>query len=287
MPDIPEASPLVGPKQPPTKVSFLRTANGAEGWKSLEPEAAAEDLKSAQLAAEASRKQLSEYLHSVLTAPNLVVLAGSGASLGKAGGPSMADLWDAAVKIPYFKEIAAAVKHPNDDAWIENLLSRCQVAKDFLDSATSKKVADFLSASEKMIWEACSEFLAKADLEGHQTFLRRMARRRLRAPRLKLFTTNYDLCFERAAGDLGITVIDGFSFSQPRRFDARFFTYDIVRRAKGSDESHDFVEGVIQLFKLHGSVDWDDTPDGIVQSAKPKKPCLIYPNTPTRSRTLN
>ena len=67
-----------------------------------------------------------------------------------------------------------------------------------------------------------------------------------------------------------------FSFTEPRRFDARFFNYDVVRRAKGSDETNDFVEGVVQLFKIHGSVNWDDTKSGIVQTNKPETPCLIY-----------
>ena len=241
-----------------TNISFLQAANVFGGWQRLQSEGPATETPEGQGKAEKatpnSRKQLNEHLHSVLTTPNLIVLAGSGTSLGKAGGPSMKGLWDAATKLVDFKDVCEIVKHPSSDEWIENLLSRCQMAKEFLDGISAKKVTEFLSAAEKMIWEACSQFLASADLEGHQTFLRRMARRRLRAPRLKIFTTNYDLCFETAAGNLGIVVIDGFSFSLPRRFDPRFFNYDVVRRAKGSDESHDFVEGVVQILKLHGSV---------------------------------
>jgi hypothetical protein len=265
----------------PTRISFLQAANVSAGWSELNPEipadASPEAKKKAQQEADTARKGLSEYLHTVLTTPNLIVLAGSGASLGKVGGPSMKDLWNEAVKLPKFKEAAAAVKHPPGDEWIENLMSRCRIAKQFLEGPTATSVKEFLSAAEKQIWNACSQFISKADLAGHQTFLKRMARRRLRAPRLKLFTTNYDLCFETAAGRLGMILIDGFSFSEPRRFDPRLFNYDIVRRAKGSDEANDFVEGVAQLLKLHGSVNWDVTEVGIVQAAIPKNPCLIYP----------
>lgn len=255
-----------------TEISFLRAATVENKWLCIEVKDPAEASE-----AETARKQLSEYLQTILTTPNLIVLVGSGASLGRVGGPSMSDLWKNASNLPNFLEVLTLVKQQEGDEWIENLLSRCGRAKEFLGDDEAEKINAFLSASEEMIWNACSNFLKPENLECYKTFLRRMARRRLRAPRLKLFTTNYDLCLETAASSLGITVIDGFSFSQLRRFDPRFFGYDVVRRAKGSDETHDFVEGVVQLFKLHGSVNWDDTMNGIVQKTKPKKPCLIYP----------
>ena len=266
-----------------TAVSFLRARPGADQWQELYPEIPAETVpeerKRIEQAAESIRKELSEYLHSVLSTPNLIVLAGSGASLGKAGGPSMSDLWARVSTLPNFQKAKTAVKHPAEDQWIENLLSSCRIAKRFLDSESAEIVAKFLAAAEWEIVKACSEFLPKADLVGHQTFLKRMARRRLRAPRLKLFTTNYDRCFEIAAASLGIILLDGFSFIEPRRFSPRMFSYDIVRRARGSEIASDFVEGVIQYFKLHGSVNWDTTEDGIIQTESPTSPCLIFPSS--------
>lgn len=273
-----KAGPAVDAK---TKISFLKSSSPKSGWLSLDlslPETTSEELlKKAEHDAKALHKQLDEYLQSVLTTPNLVILVGSGASCGKAGGPSMKDLWDAVSQLEKFEEIVSITKYPKEDEWIENLLSRCQSAEFFLDASNAKKVKDFLSAAEALIISKCSDFLEKADLNGHRIFLKRMARRRLRAPRLKLFTLNYDLCFETAAADLGITLIDGFSFAVPRLFDPRFFTYDLVRRSRARDESHDFVEGVVQIMKLHGSVNWDNTPRGIIQGTNPKKPCLVYP----------
>ena len=236
-----------------------------------------ESESEAAVKAKTARKEISEFLQSILTTPNLVVLAGSGCSQGNVGGPSMSDLWEKARAIDGFAAIQAIVKHPEEDQWIENLLSRCQLAADFLPDDQREAVAAYLKAAETMIWDQCSEFLSTADLGGHKTFLRRMARRRMRSPRLKVFTTNYDLCFESAAASIGITPIDGFSFTQPRRFDPRFFTFDIVRRAKTQDEAHDFVEGVFHLLKIHGSVDWEIEKDGITQRPAPKNPCLVYP----------
>jgi len=115
----------------PTRISFLQAVNVSAGWSELNPEipadASPEVKKKAQQEADTARKGLSEYLHTVLTTPNLIILAGSGASLGKVGGPSMKDLWNETVKLPKFKEAAAAVKHPAGDEWIENLMSRCRI----------------------------------------------------------------------------------------------------------------------------------------------------------------
>jgi hypothetical protein len=268
--------------EPAKKVAWLRADSSKPRWCELDAEAVGstpEAQRKAQDEANAARKELSDYLRTVLTTPNLVVLAGSGASLGKVGGPSMADLWGKASELPNFAAVLAAVRQPPDDKWIENLMSRCIAAQQFLDGETKVLVSDFLSAAEKMIWTACSQFVPNADLSGHETFLRRMARRRVRAPRLKLFTTNYDLCFETVAGRLGIIFMDGFSFTEPRRFDPRLFDYDIVRRAAGIDEANDFVEGVAQFYKLHGSVNWDRVGAEIVQAQAPKNPCLVYPAT--------
>lgn len=253
----------------PTLVSFAHSSNGNDVWLDVSSEATHKETS----------KKLNDYLQSVLTTPNLVILAGSGTSLGKVNGPSMNDLWQRATELNDFEVVRQVVKQPDDDIWIENFLSRCQTARDFLSEVDSKKVTEFLDACEQAILKACTDFVAKADLEGHKTFLRRMARRRSKAPRLKLFTTNYDRCFEEAASLLGMSVIDGFSFSLPRRYDPRYFGYDIIRRASGSDSTSDFVEGVIQVIKLHGSVDWDRSESGVVQKENPKTPCLIYPSS--------
>lgn len=263
------------------KVSFLRA--DSDGWLPIEPDITVdgpeEQHQQSKRAADSNRKQLKECLHSVLSTPNLIVLAGCGASLGKVGGPSMQMLWDEVEKLKDFESVLSVVRHPREDKWIESLLSRCRLAQDFLEEAQGETVSRFLSSAERVIHKRCSDFIQKADLNAHETFLRRLARRRHRAPRLKVFTTNYDLCIETAASRLGIVIVDGFSYSFPRKFDPKYFSYDIVKRSKIADEAHDFVEGVIQLFKLHGSVNWDDTDEGIIQASDPQFPCLIYPTS--------
>jgi len=117
-------------------------------------------------------------------------------------------------------------------------------------------------------------------LHAHCIFLHRLSRRRARDTRLKLFTTNYDLCFEIAAGRQGGVVIDGFSFTQPREFDPRYFGYDIVRRSQSGESHGSYLEGVFQLYKLHGSVNWARDRKGTIRidpNPSPDDACLIYP----------
>jgi hypothetical protein len=99
-------------------------------------------------------------------------------------------------------------------------------------------------------------------------------------PRVQLFTTNYDLLFEKAANNGGFIVIDGFSFTQPRKFSGRYFDLDIVNREKTRiKQEESFVSKVFQYYKLHGSLNWfkDPTNGNIEQQDKPANPLIIYP----------
>ncbi|WP_323116459.1 SIR2 family protein, partial [Klebsiella variicola] len=118
-----------------------------------------------------------------------------------------------------------------------------------------EEVLQFLNNVKTIILDKCRSFLEKdsSDLSSYINLLQKMGRRRVRDPRLKIFTTNYDLTFETAASELGMMVVDGFSYTGIRRFDGKYFNYDVIKR---DENDHDFVEGVFQLFKLHGSVSW-------------------------------
>ena len=190
----------------------------------------------------------------------------------------MADLWDAVAtkREKDFKTVAVQVGYAKPGAAdnIELLLSPCQLALQFKANTT---VETFVSDAETTIVEKCRGFLrAGIPLETHQAFLRRVARRSTRLPRTKLFTTNYDLCFETAASQARFVVMDGFSPSTPQTFDGSYFCYDMVLREQ-EKEVPEYIDKVFHLYKLHGSVNWvrDDTE--IVKEADSKKPLIIYP----------
>lgn len=219
-----------------------------------------------------------EILIDLLNAQNVAVLAGSGTSLGpRAKGPSMKELFAAVKGHADFQKVVQLAKHNQKDENIENLLSCCKSSLPFIADAERAVVEGFVKHSEKLIAQMCNSFLSAADLSTHQIFLRRLGRRSTTRPRLKLFTTNYDLCFERAASQIQCPIIDGFSFSSPRSFSPRFFGYDFVRRGVDTTGSPDFVEGVFHLYKLHGSVDWQRANNEIVRADGTETPCLIYP----------
>jgi hypothetical protein len=291
--------PPVAPVAVSTSGKPMFFGPAATEWKQLMPDVEAvtdaDEKEKILVAAKAAKEELKNLLLSSLQMQHVVVLAGSGTSLGPiTKGPSMWTLWDYCVNANPGTEAAtrkvspAAVKVIAQIGYdtaaekenIEALLSRCEA---YLQVNTSAEVTTFVTESKKVILEKCSEFIDRADanqLAAHGTFLHRLSRRRSRDSRLKLFTTNYDLCFETAAGKQGMVMLDGFSFTQPRQFDPRFFLYDIVRRSSTGNEDGTPLEGVFQLYKLHGSVNWTRTSDNLIEVANnpaPESACLIYP----------
>ncbi len=226
---------------------------------------------------------LKQQLLSAMQMQNLVVLAGSGTSYGSVGGPSMNDLWNICTKKDhnYTAETKSICKQINYDISvksivnIEEFLSLCEA---HLAIKEDKTIKDFVDNCKRSILTACSFAKTDEKLSGHSTFIHRLSRRRVRDSRLKLFTTNYDTCFEKAAGNHGIIIIDGFSFTQPRQYDPSFFDYDIVRRTSNSTAIDNYLEGVFQLYKLHGSVNWQKEDGKIIEKdATPQGACMIFP----------
>jgi len=251
----------------------------SDEWRALQVESQDKDQ---QEKTKTARDALKETLLTSLQMQHIVVLAGSGTSLGPVGGPSMKDLWDAAIGKPPNQAATRTAKKINYDLQaltpnIEEFLSKSEA---YLQVKDDTGVKSFVNSCKKIILEMCSTFLNVGKLEAHKTFLHRLSRRRVRDPRLKVFTTNYDLCFEQAASALGGVVINGFSFTPPRHYDPRYFGYDIIRRPRASEDQGNYLEGVFLLYKLHGSVNWTRSANGLIQektNPSPDEACLIYP----------
>jgi len=202
-----------------------------------------------------AKDELKSVLLTSLQMQHLVVLAGSGCSQS-AGGPSMQDLWNEAVGKEPTKSAKAVASKVSHDLTIQNIEAFLSRIEAFLQVTQDTEINRFLDSSKQAILDKCSAFLAADKLGAHKTFLHRLSRRRVRDQRLRVFTTTYALCFERAAAELGGVALDGFSFTAPRRYDPRFFGYDIIRRPRTGDDLGHYLEGVFLLYKLHGSVSW-------------------------------
>lgn len=268
-------------------MKLLSMTTGGE-WVPLASESA-DDRK----AVERNRETLKKSLLESLRAENLIVLTGLGTSLCVYEGknrlaPTMDDLWDAAREATgtaSFDKILEKVHYVATEADpvfpdktrmkkdIELLLSHCQLAQAFSPDGV---IASFIRGTEQLIVAKCTFVKDGFTLGTHEAFLRRVARRSTRSPRTRLFTTNYDLCFERAASGAGFIVLDGFSHTLPQQFNSSYYGFDFVRR-DDTLSTPDFLPNVFQLYKLHGSVDWDRRDDEVWRATEPNNPVLIYP----------
>ena len=74
-------------------------------------------------------------------------------------------------------------------------------------------------------------------------------------------------------------MIDGFSFTSPRTFSGRYFDYDIVQRERTRlKDEESFVSKVFHLYKMHGSLTWKRTEEGMIQQMDTTEiPLIVYP----------
>lgn len=230
-------------------------------------------------------EKVQNILKELLLCENLIIFCGLGTSLclkrddKTRVASTMQDLWNAVKEISPEKmdDIINKVNYrkPETEDSIELLLSQCQISEAL---KPNKEVSDFIAVAEKVIVERCNYDTSVLNLNTHESFLRKVARRSARQPRVKLFTTNYDRCFESAATNARFTIMDGFSHSLPQEFDGTYFSYDLVRRGK-EGESPDFIPNVFQLYKLHGSVDWERKETRVIKSTNPARALIIYPRS--------
>jgi hypothetical protein len=239
-----------------------------------------EDLE--ERARQERRKRIRQAIGAVIGSEQLAALLGLGCSAG-VNGPNMGDLWRLVRQNnPWlFKTMQGMVGDATSDSStgdIEQLLTRCQILAN-TPVAADPAVTTFISSAEAVIAEACRAFLVPDNLSDHAHCLRILSRRSPEKPRTRLFTTNYDLCIETAAAQSGVLIVDGFGRESPPMFDGIHFDVDFVRR-RAESKSPEYLDGVVHLVKLHGSVDWARSADGqVVRREKPEAPVLIYPRS--------
>ncbi|WP_324172039.1 SIR2 family protein [Sulfurimonas sp.] len=223
-------------------------------------------------------------LEKLVSAERLLVLTGAGSSKDDElfGGKLMTELWDHIYTLvnPDFNfntflttlEIDEDVKEKKD---LEIVLSK---AKLYLEFKSDSSINFHVDTIEKAILQQCNFSLI--DKSIHLDFIKKLTSRKTKQSRLKIFTTNYDRAFEEAGAKGGYVIIDGFSFTQPRKFSGKYFDYDIVVRENSRTSStENFASNVFHLYKLHGSVNWEKRDTEIVQIDNPSKAMMIYPNS--------
>ncbi len=238
-------------------------------------------------------EEINRVLSDIVRTQKLIVLTGLGTSLCVKNGagcnkaPTMPDLWNAVkgeygqpgdAARPTWVEVLEIARQPAENVNIEELLSRCKSAEGFENGDKQAKIQRFIADAERVIRTKVDFLDHSESLDLHEVFLRKLGRRSTRRERLKLFTTNYDRCFEHAAQRTGFVVMDGFTLAQPAIFEPMHFSYDVVRRGHDAD-TPDYIENLFKLYKIRGSIDWEfnEQTKQIVRNGKTEKPLLIYP----------
>lgn len=298
----------------PGAAGNLRLLTREGKWLAWEDqEADPSDASSKRIAG--AKGRVNEVLTQAVHATNVLTLLGSGASFcaktaGPLQAPGMSDLWHAArekvcendlidhsnfdnVVLDVVGSLPPEVNGKQQAGDIENLLSLCKMKLELMEVRAKEnektdpggpiiKLKAFIRKAEGAILEKVDFVDQATALPAHRGLIQKFAKRAVDKARVKVFTTNYDLCIEEAASRLGVVLVDGFSHSAEQRFNRDYFQHDVVRRQTSGTKA-DYIDGVFHLYKLHGSIDWRRRVDGVVVRSRASdpalKPVLIYPRS--------
>lgn len=220
--------------------------------------------------------QITQALGEFLQVRNLVLLVGSGASF-HLKLPSLRSMavteFEALARlseVPVRREHSRLLRALTDDKAFdyEELISRVIACERYMTAMQTESVSigrqrvdrarlrDFRILLKRVLVRACEwrrhlgsvdAELRKDPLQAHREFLRRViAARRQNLPRVRIFTTNYDLLLEEALDVLQVKYVDGFVGTVTRSF---------IPRELGPDSTLP-TDCEAAICKMHGSINW-------------------------------
>lgn len=165
-----------------------------------------------------------------------------------------------------------------------------------LHKALQVRMSTFLQSLLQM--EADIETAADNDwskaMSALQGFLLSFASRAASRERLHVFTTNYDRLIEKGCDLAGLRIVDRFVGLLEPTFRTSRVDVDFHYNPPGIRGEPRFMEGVLRMTKLHGSLDWQLTQrprqlvrrgipfgastDSPLVPAEPLETVMIYPN---------
>lgn len=268
-------------------------------------------------------RKIESWLAALLQSEHLSLLLGNGLStaVGHIVGtapPLMSDgLTDNRYADRIREHAARAARRTHRDANLEDEIRSALALAEGLDvlgdTAGAIEILDAVDESMRALIHGVLDF-ERALSDGHrertpeavqaerllQRFLMPFAGRPTSRDRLAVFTTNYDRLVEFAADLLGLRIIDRFVGALEPTFSASRLDVDMHYSPPGVRGEPRYIEGLIRLSKLHGSVDWRSRGQSVVRApiafgadstdrqfpAKPTDSVLIYPNPAKDVETL-
>jgi hypothetical protein len=224
-----------------------------------------------------ARRNIEPWLSAVFQAEHLNLLVGSGftTAIGHLAGAGTTGMSKVVFGTPYDAAIdkhaqASAAAMNRGAANIEDQLrsalavlgglavtdTSAEVAlKRAIDAQLSKFLASLLS-TESGIFKGRDDSARETAEGALQSFLLSFASRAASRERLHIFTTNYDRLIERGCDLAGLRTIDRFVGALSPVFRASRIEVDMHYDPPGIRGEPRFMEGVVRLTKLHGSLDW-------------------------------
>ncbi len=187
-------------------------------------------------------------------------ILGAGASfLNGAGYPLASGLWNA----------IRPVLSPDDQTLIEAEVTRrscgLEEALDALDDGS----VPTQQLRHRVASAIASHFRAvDPPLDYHRTFVKGLSKRRER--RVRVFTLNYDSLIESSADCEQVLLSDGFSGTNSFFFDPKSLELRVgISSRRKHKAAADPVRGIINLYKLHGSMGWYVDDSNVVRRCHP------------------
>lgn len=224
-----------------------------------------------------SRKLIEPWLSAVFQAEHLNLLIGSGftSAVGNLAGGGATGMSKVAFGTDYDDAInahadAAAKRMNRGAANIEDQFRSALAVLDglnIIDSAAAEtlktamdtQMVSFLSSlleTERGIAAGGDQTCRQTAQAALQSFLLSFASRAASRERLQVFTTNYDRLIEHGCDLAGLRIIDRFVGALNPVFRASRVEVDVHYNPPGIRGEPRFMEGVLRLTKLHGSLDW-------------------------------
>lgn len=224
-----------------------------------------------------ARKRIEPWLSAVFQAEHLNLLIGSGftSAVAASAGASGASMAKVTFGTPFDDAInrnadTVAKTMGRGEANIEDQFRSAMAVHEGLNVIDAPKAADIKTAIDAQLKAFLDSILEteraialasdkdrKRDSEQLLTsFLLSFASRAASRERLHIFTSNYDRLIEHGCDLAGLRIIDRFVGALNPIFRSTRVDVDLHYNPPGIRGEPRFMEGVVRLTKLHGSLDW-------------------------------